>query len=154
MSNDELKEKILAALPKAEFAEGGQWLTLLVPKERIHTFCKTLKETPGLEFDFLFCQTGVDYPDKFAVIYHLESIEFRNVIVLKAFIPNKENPEIETVSDIYQTAEYHEREIFDFFGIHFKNHPDLRRIFLDEISDQIGHPFRKDYVDEVNIIER
>lgn len=154
MSNEALKEKILTALPKAEFAEGGQWLTILAPKEKIHSFCKTLKESPELGFDYLFCETGVDYPDKFAVIYHLESTVSHEVIVLKAFIPNKENPEIETVSDIYRTAEFHEREIYDFFGINFKNHPDMRRIFLDEISDMIGHPFRKDYVDEVNIIER
>ncbi|MHC1706048.1 MAG: NADH-quinone oxidoreductase subunit C [Bacteroidales bacterium] len=154
MSREELKEKILSVLPKAEFAEGGQWLTILTPKEKINSFCKILKETPGLGFDYLFCQTGLDFPDKFAVVYHLESTETRLEIVLKAFIPNKENPEIETVADIFKTAEFHEREIYDFFGIHFKNHPDMRRIFLDEISDQIGHPFRKDYVDEVNIIER
>ncbi len=154
MNNEVLKEKILAVLPKAEFAPAGQWLTITLPKERIRSYCQTLKDSPELRFDFLFCQTGLDLADQFQVIYHLESTEFRYVIVLKASIPNKENPEIDTVSDIYRTAEFHEREIYDFFGIHFKQHPDLRRIFLDEISDMIGHPFRKDYKDEVNIIER
>lgn len=154
MSNEELKEKILAVLSKAEFAEAGQWLTIMAPKEKINAFCKTLKETPGLEFDYLFNVTGVDFPDKFRVVYHLESTVSHCVVVIKADIPNKENPEIGTVSDLYHTADLHEREIFDFFGINFKNHPDMRRIFLDEISDQIGHPFRKDYSDPVNIIER
>jgi NADH-quinone oxidoreductase subunit C len=154
MSNDELKEKILAVLPKAEFAEGGKMLTIITPKEKIHSLCKTLKEAPGLMFDYLFNVTGVDYADKFAVVYHMESSEFHHVVVIKALIPNKENPELETVSDLFQTANFHEREVYDFFGINFKNHPDMRRIFLDEISDTIGHPLRKDYIDEVNIIER
>ncbi len=154
MNKEELKEKVLAALPKAEFAEGGNWLTLNVPKEKIKSFCQTLKETPGLEFDFLFCQSGADFPDHLMVIYHLESSKTHDIVVLKAAIPNKDNPEIETVSEVFRTAEFHEREIYDFFGIEFKHHPDMRRVFLDEISDRIGHPFRKDYTDEVNIIER
>lgn len=154
MNNESLKEKIQALLPAATFTEGRQWLSIVVPKEKIHSFLSSLKSDPDLSFDYLFCQTGVDYADKMAVVYHLESSTHRHVIEVTAFIPNREEPEIRTVSDIFLTANFHEREIYDFFGIVFKNHPDMRRIFLDEISDSIGHPFRKDYKDEVNIIER
>ena len=154
MSKEELKENILKLLPTAEFAEGGKWLTVVIPKEKAQGLLKSLKESPELAFDYLFNQTGVDYSDKMAVFYHLESSIHRHVIAVKAIIPNREEPEIHTVSHLFETANFHEREIYDFFGIHFKNHPDMRRIFLDEISDNIGHPFRKDYKDDVNIIDR
>jgi NADH-quinone oxidoreductase subunit C len=154
MNNEELKEKILVLVPKAEFKEGSRYLTAIVPKEKIHSLCKSLKEGEDTAFDYLFCLTAIDYPDRMTVVYHMESTIHRHCLVLKADIPNRENPVIETVSDIWITADYHEREAYDFFGIEFKNHPDLRRLFLDEISDNIGHPMRKDYVDEINIIER
>ncbi len=73
-------------------------------------------------------------------------------MVLKSSIADRNNPEIDSVFDIWVGAEYHEREIFDLFGIHFKNHPDLRKIFLD--NDWVGFPLRKDYIDEINIVER
>jgi NADH:ubiquinone oxidoreductase subunit C len=70
---------------------------------------------------------------------------------LKTKIANRETPVIESVYDIWKAAEYHEREIYDLLGIKFRNHPDLRRFFLDE---SWGYPLRKDFVDEVNIIEK
>jgi NADH-quinone oxidoreductase subunit C len=154
MSNEELKQKILTLVPKAEFVEGTGYLTVVVPKEKIRSLGKSLKEDPEMAFDYLFNLTGVDYSDRMCVVYHLESSVFHHCLVIKANIPNREKPEIDTVSDLWWTANTHEREAFDFFGINFKNHPDMRRLFLDEISDNIGHPFRKDYVDEINIIER
>jgi NADH:ubiquinone oxidoreductase subunit C len=154
MNNEELKQFVTNIVPKAEFAEGGQYLTVTLPKENIKKLAKALFETAETAFDYLFNLTGVDYGDKMCVFYHLESTRFHHCIVLKAFIPDREEPSIDTVSDIWQTANFHEREAYDFFGITFKNHPDLRRIFLDEIAPDIGHPFRKDYVDEINIIER
>jgi NADH:ubiquinone oxidoreductase subunit C len=156
MNHEELKSKILALASDTEFAEGGQYLTASVPYRKINAICKALKEGADTAFDYLFNLIGVDYleQNQMAVIYHLESTTHRHIVVLKAIIPTRENPEIETVSNIWKGADFYEREVYDFFGIVFKNHPDLRRIFLDEISDAIGHPFRKDYVDEVNIIER
>jgi NADH:ubiquinone oxidoreductase subunit C len=74
------------------------------------------------------------------------------VVVLKVKTPNRENPVLDTVSDIWKTADFLEREVYDLLGINFKNHPDMRRIFLEENFP--GHPLRKDFVDEVNIIER
>jgi NADH:ubiquinone oxidoreductase subunit C len=72
------------------------------------------------------------------------------MVVIKAKINSRENPEIDTVCDLYRTAEFHEREIFDLYGIVFKNHPDLRRLLLTD--DWVGYPMRKDYVDPVNMI--
>ena len=85
------------------------------------------------------------------VVYHFNSTQLKHNVVIKAKINSREKPEIETISDIWRTAEFHEREVYDLFGIVFKNHPDLRRIFLED--DWEGYPLRKDYVDEVNIVE-
>jgi NADH:ubiquinone oxidoreductase subunit C len=70
---------------------------------------------------------------------------------LIVLIANRETPQVDSVYNIWKAAEYHEREIFDLLGITFRNHPDLRRFFLDE---SWGYPLRKDFVDEVNIIEK
>lgn len=154
MSNEELKQFVLNVVPKAEFAEGGEYLTVILPKENIKKLCKTLFESPETAFDFLFNLSGIDYADHLSVIYHLESTSLNHCIVLKVNIPDRVDPSVETVTDIWLGANFHEREVFDFFGIKFKNHPDLRRILLDEIAPDIGYPLRKDYVDEINIIER
>lgn len=69
---------------------------------------------------------------------------------MKAKLENRENPEIESLSGIWKTADFHEREVFDLFGINFLHHPDLRRIFMDD--NWKGFPLRKDYMDE-NMIE-
>ena len=110
-----------------------------------------LRTSEDTQFDFLFCLTTVDWLEYMTVVYHLRSTTLNHQIVLKVKIENREKPEIDTVSDIWRTAEFHEREVFDLFGIVFRNHPDLRRIFLDD--DWVGYPLRKDYVDEVNIVE-
>ena len=85
------------------------------------------------------------------VVYHLSSIKHGHEIVLKVKTDDRENPAVDTISDLYKSADFHEREVYDMFGIRFNNHPDMRRIFLDE--NWKGFPCRKDYVDEINIIE-
>ena len=99
----------------------------------------------------MFCQTGIDFPLHMEVLYHLRSTTLNHEVVVKAKIETRETPSIDSVYDLYKTAEYHEREIFDLFGVQFINHPDLRRILLDD--DWEGYPLRKDYKDEVNIVE-
>ncbi len=154
MSNEELKQFILTIVPKAEFTESKELLTVSIPKENLKKLVKALKDSAETTFDYLFNLTGVDYADHMTVVYHLESTRYHHCVVIKAQIPGRDDVSIETISDIYKTADFHEREVYDFFGITFKNHPDMRRIFLDEIAPDIGHPLRKDYVDEINIIER
>jgi NADH-quinone oxidoreductase subunit C len=107
--------------------------------------CRVLYENEETFFDMLSCITGIDNgPDKgtIEVAYNLYSIPFDVHIMLKVSLP-RINPELDSVSAIWKTANWHERELFDMFGIHIRNHPDLRRILLP--ADWEGHPLRKDY---------
>ncbi len=152
MNNDELKTRISELSESAEFIEEGtEFLNVIVPSEKLHAIAESLKYSDDSKFDYLFCLSGVDWITHLMVVYHLTSSVFNHIVVLKVKLSDRENPEVETVSDIWKTAEFHEREVYDLFGVKFKNHPDLRRILLDE--DWKGYPLRKDYVDEVNIVE-
>jgi NADH/F420H2 dehydrogenase subunit C len=151
MDNDSLKARILEIVPDAQPEENKQYLTLAVPAARLYDLALKLRDNPELAFDYLFCLSGVDYGKQLAVVYHLSSTQHKHALVLKVKTDDRENPGFDTVSDIWRTADFHERETFDMFGIRFNRHPDLRRIFLDE--DWKGYPLRKDYVDEVNIVE-
>lgn len=153
MTNEEIQEWVKDWVPGLEFEEeGSQFLNILVPRSEMHTFIQRLKEDESTGFDFLFCLTGVDYPEYLTVVYHLESTRFRHMVVVKCNTENRENAVLDTVSDIFPTADFHEREVYDLLGITFTNHPNMKRIFLED--DWEGHPLRKDYVDEVNIVER
>ncbi len=151
MTNDELILVLTEKFPEATVAKGNQYVEMTVTAESIHETAKLLKETEEISFDYLFCLTGVDYPGNMGIIYHLESVKHRHVMVLKVRTADRVNPAIDTVSDVWITAKYHEREAYDLLGIHFNNHTDLRRLFLE---DGWGFPLRKDYVDEVRIVER
>jgi NADH-quinone oxidoreductase subunit C len=124
--------------------------------------CRYLRDEGDLAFNMLHCITAVDYfePDEkkaaqvewqphLELIYHLSSITHRHRLVLKVRLPRwrddkpGELPEMRTVSDIWSTADWHEREVFDLMGVLFVGHPDLRRILCPE--DWEGHPLRKDY---------
>jgi NADH/F420H2 dehydrogenase subunit C len=117
----------------------------------MHALAFQLKKAPDMAFDYLFCVSGVDMVKYLEVVYHLESTIHKHQVVLKVRTSDRENGAVDTVCDIWRTAEFHEREVYDLLGIRFNNHPDLRRLFLDE--NWVGHPLRKDYVDEVNILE-
>jgi len=151
MDNTTLKEKILSMVPGAEFQENKQYITFVVPADKMHDFAVKLKGEQEFSFDYLFCLTGTDMPKYLEVIYHLESTLHRHELVLKVRTADRENPVVDTVCDVWRTAEFLEREVYDLLGVRFNNHPDLRRIFLDE--EWKGYPLRKDYVDEVNIVE-
>jgi NADH-quinone oxidoreductase subunit C len=104
-----------------------------------------LKEDTDLQFNYLMCLSGVDYGagKPLGVVYHLQSMTLLHQIVLKVELP-RESPSVPSVALIWRTADWHEREAYDLFGIRFEGHPDLRRIFLPD--DWEGHPLRKDYV--------
>ncbi len=152
MDNDALQRFISERLAEAELQQGPQFLTVTVPAEKAHSLLKELRYNPNTWFDFLFCLTGIDYPpDHMMVAYHLRSTRWGHHLVVKSRIPTRENPETDTVCNLWPTAEFHEREAYDLLGITFRNHPDLRRLLLTD--DWIGHPLRKDYYDPVNMIE-
>lgn len=152
MEKEQLKEIILSFIPDAEVVNDKQFLNVSVNNDQIHKLAEFLKNTSETYFDYLFCESAVDFNDHFMMVYHLDSTKFRHQLVIKTKITDRENPVVDSVCDIWIGAEYHEREIFDLFGIKFNNHPDLRKIFLD--NDWVGFPLRKDYVDTVNIVER
>jgi NADH/F420H2 dehydrogenase subunit C len=151
MDNAQLKELVTGMVPDAIFEESKQFLTVNVAPDQLHQFMKSLKERPDTNFDYLFCITGVDIQEKLQVVYHLESTTLGHQVVLKTATGDRENPELDSIVDIFRGADLHENEIFDLFGIVFKGHPNLRRMFMPE--DWKGYPLRKDYVDEVNIID-
>lgn len=127
---------------------------LQVPSELLFDICLFLQKDEQLYFDFLSCLTGIDNgPEKgtMELIYHLTSIPFQTTVILKVIIPRKDIshlPSVPSVSTIWQTANWHERETFDLLGIYFENHPDLRRILLPK--DWNGHPLRKDYQEQIS----
>ena len=151
MDNAALKERILGLVPDAEFQENKQFLTFIIPPAKMHELAVTLKTDSTLAFDYLFCLSGVDMVNYLEVVYHLESTAHQHQVVLKVRTEDRLNGSVDSVCDIWRTAEFLEREVYDLLGIRFNNHPDLRRFFLEE--GWIGHPLRKDYVDEVNIVE-
>jgi NADH-quinone oxidoreductase subunit C len=102
-----------------------------------------LRDHPSLQFDYMMCLSGVDYNDgRLGIVYHLFSMVHRHKIVLKAFC-TKENPHVQSVSSVWGTANWHEREVFDMYGVVIDEHPDLRRLLMP--NDWEGHPLRKDY---------
>lgn len=154
MDNESLKTKIAQWEPEAEFEETGtqkvQLLNAIITPDKLLDLANKLRNEEDMNFNFMYCLTCVDFPEHFMMVYHLRSTELQHEMVLKVKIENKEKPEVETLCNIWRTAEYHEREVYDLFGVVFKNHPDLRRLLLTD--DWEGHPLRKDYVDPVNMI--
>jgi NADH:ubiquinone oxidoreductase subunit C len=147
---EDIKTKFTELLPTISYEEGGEWLNAYVPPEELKSFVHKLRFNPGLDFDFLFCLTCVDWKTHFSMVYHFTSTIHRHNVVIKAKL-NSDNPEIETVSDIWRTAEMLEREVYDLFGVKFLNHPDLRRLIMPD--DWKGWPLRKSYEDPVNMIK-
>jgi NADH-quinone oxidoreductase subunit C len=139
---------------------GDPWIE--VSPDALTDVCRSLRDEPSLAFNLLNCISGVDYyvtikkkgskaefEPHLEVLYHLSSLKHKHRLVLKVKLPRWKDdtegqpPELATVSDIWSTADWHEREVFDLVGVQFTGHPDLRRILCPE--DWAGHPLRKDY---------
>jgi len=118
--------------------------SLLVKGEALLEIAAYLKNTSGLDFDYLTAVSGVDYFDCFEVVYHLTSIKHNHSLVLKTRCYDRENPVLPSVVGLWRTADFQEREIYDLLGISFEGHPNLKRIALWEGFE--GHPLRKDFL--------
>ncbi|MEI8225195.1 MAG: NADH-quinone oxidoreductase subunit C [Bacteroidota bacterium] len=151
MDTIQLGEFIKSLNPDLEIKEGKQYTEVTVPPQTLYWLAKQLREREEAQFDYLFCLSGVDYGQDLGVVYHLRSTIFDHVVVLKTRTSDRVHPQLDSVSDIWKTADFHEREVFDLLGIRFTNHPDLRRLFLD---NSWGFPLRKDYVDDINIVTK
>ncbi len=129
-----------------EVVEAFGEVTIIVPREKLTDMCRFLKTAPGLEFNFLSDLCGADRgPEeepRFEVNYHLFSTTKHHRLRLKVVL-NDNDTHVPTVTDVWRTANWHERETFDLFGIIFDGHPDLRRILLPD--DWQGHALRKDF---------
>jgi NADH-quinone oxidoreductase subunit C len=151
MTNEEIKIKITALLPAAVFEEGGEWINIAIDAGDWKPAAMQLRYTAELGFDFLFCVTGIDWKTHLTMVYHLTSTKFRHNLVIKIKL-DRANPRIETVADIWRTAEFNEREAYEMFGVQFLNHPDLRLLILPD-GWEGRNPMRKDFEDPVNMIK-
>lgn len=157
---ERLKEELREGVLQFDVECADPWVE--IDKDRLRDACRFLRDAEELQFDYLHCITGVDYlePDPkkakkidwephFELLYHLSSLRRRHRIALRIVMPRWQNdeqgrlPEVASVSDLWRTADWHEREVYDLCGVSFANHPDFRRILCPE--DWEGHPLRKDY---------
>ncbi|MEP7107299.1 MAG: NADH-quinone oxidoreductase subunit C [Ferruginibacter sp.] len=150
MTNEALKTKITELLPTATFDESGQWLTINVEPDNWRVLGGKLRNDVSLFFDYLFCLTCIDWKTHLTMVYHLDSTKFRHNIVVKSKL-DAANPSIDTVSDIWRTADFHEREVYEMFGVNFRGHPDLRLLILPD-GWEGKKPMLKDFEDPVNMI--
>ena len=147
MNNEEVKIFITSIQPDTQFEETGEFLNVETSEPGFKSLITSLRRQG---FDYLFCVTCVDWKTHLTMVYFLSSTSDRNTIVVKVKL-DRTNPAIETVSDIWRTAELQEREVFELFGVNFINHPDLRKLILTD--DFVGYPLRKDFEDPVNMIK-
>jgi NADH-quinone oxidoreductase subunit C len=139
--HDALKTKLSDAIVEAKLDTLQPWIKIVPNRTRAVSLF--LRDDPSLQFDFMMCLSGVDYNDgNLGVVYHLFSMVHKHKIVIKTICP-KDNPHVQSVSDVWGTANWHERETYDMFGIIFDGHPDLRRILCPD--DYPGFPLRKDF---------
>lgn len=144
-----VQEHIARLFPEATFEE-GEWLLVNIPDAKWHTLAKTLKEDPELDFDYLVALVGMDWTETLGVMYYFTSTRLGHHVSVRVATDNREKPMLHSISDLWHVANLYEREVYDYFGIIFINHPDMRRLFLR--NDWVGYPLRKDYDDspEVN----
>ena len=147
LTKETLLEKISARFGEAISLDTASLdlTAVIVDSGKAHELLKYLRDE--LSFNFLTDVCGSHYPDnaanaQFAVIYHVHNWVDRIRIRIKCFLP-AENPAIDSVTDLYLSSNWQERETYDFYGIEFRNHPDLRRILnMDEMD---SFPMRKEY---------
>jgi NADH:ubiquinone oxidoreductase subunit C len=150
MTREELQQNIATRFPEFTFEEGGQFLNVQIQPEHWKSFALFLRDMPDMAFDFLFCLTCVDWKTHLTMVYHFRSYTHNHELVVKCNL-DRSTPEIETAALTWRTAEFHEREVFELFGVNFLNHPDLRKLLLPD--DWVGFPLRKDYDDPINMIK-
>jgi NADH-quinone oxidoreductase subunit C len=157
---DRLKKQFGDKITGANLEALDPWIE--VSPDGLVGVCTYLRDQPDLRFNYLNCITAVDYfepdPKKAAkvswqphleLVYHLWSVPNKVSLVVKVMLPRWRNdvpgeiPEVHTVSNVWRTADWHEREVYDLSGVRFVGHPNLRRILCPE--DWVGYPLRKDY---------
>jgi len=141
LSGQEIADKLDEQFP-GSIVESSQD-SLVVNSEFLLKVATFLKDTPGLDFNYLAAITAVDYYDYFEVVYRLTSMEHNHSLVVKTRCYERVNPALPSVVSLWRGADFQEREIYDLMGISFDGHPNLKRLFLWQGFK--GHPLRKDY---------
>ena len=139
---DRIRERFADQIVETGFFAGE--VTVKLKHERAEEIWRFLRDDPDLRFDYLSNLTAVHWPERpkpLEVVYHLYSVPKRQRINLKLDVGEGEQPP--TACRVWPTANWHEREVFDLFGIRFHGHPDMTRILMTD--DWVGHPLRKDY---------
>ena len=137
----EIVSKLEAALPGSTVESSGY--TVVIKDEFVLKAANFLKNTAGLDLNYLNYLTATDYTTYFELVYDLVSLKHNHKMILKTRLTNREKPELASVVSIWKGADFQEREIYDLFGISFTGHPNLKRIFLWEGFQ--GYPLRKDF---------
>lgn len=139
---EETGKKLQEVFPGSVVSTGKA--DIVVEANRLLEIAGYLKNTAGLEFDYLTFVTAVDFLEYMETVYRLVSLKNNLSLVLKTRCYNREDPVVPSVVSVWRAAYYQEREIFDLFGIKFDGHPDMRRLLLWE--GFVGHPLRRDYL--------
>jgi len=149
MTFEEIQQRLAAKFGEriGALAPANKDASLLVQAADILEICRFAKDDEALVFDCLMNLSTVDWPKKnqIEVVYHLWSYRRRHGFVLKVAL-DRAKPEIASVTSVWKSADWLEREQFDLMGVQFTGHPDLRRIMLPD--DWVGHPLRKDYAEQ------
>lgn len=119
---------------------------VIIKLSKFPEFMQLIRDDKDFKFDILLDHTAVDYINEnvFHLVYHLYSSSYNHQVIILVEVP-RDKPVVSTLCSIWRIAEWQEREVFDLFGILYNNHPDLRRIFLED--DWVGFPLRKNYKD-------
>jgi len=142
LNGEDTGKKIAEAIPGSVVS--GDKNSLIVESKSLLQVAEYLKNTPGMEFDYLTVVTAVDFMEYFEVVYRLVSMKNNQSLMLKTRVFDRVNPTIPSVTGLWRAAYYQEREIFDLFGIKFEGHPYLKRLLLWEGFE--GYPLRRDYL--------
>ncbi|HNP24934.1 MAG TPA: NADH-quinone oxidoreductase subunit C [Panacibacter sp.] len=151
MTKEALKIQLAELFPAAAFDESGEWLNMTVAATDFAATAKQLRYEAALHFDYMFCLTCVDWKTNLTMVYHLTSTTHRQPVVVKVQL-DRNKPEVASIAHIWRTAEFHEREVYEMYGVNFLNHPDLRLLILPD-GWEGKNPMRKDFEDPVNMIK-
>ena len=142
LNGEEIAKRITEVF--GDSGAAGDEVTVVVNSDSLYQVAEFLKNTSGLDFDYLNDLTAVDYLDYFEIVYHLSSLKHNHSLVLKTTCYDREKPAVTSVVGLWRAADFQEREIYDLMGITFEGHPNLKRLFLWEGFE--GHPLRRDYL--------
>lgn len=148
MDRDQLTELVCQIDPSVKPLEAKTNVAaVVVPVAKMHDVMARLQRDRELQFGMLLDHAAIDWVDdgRFELVYHLYSFRNKAYLSVSVNVP-RDNPTLPTVCDLWPLAEWQEREVYDLFGILYDDHPDLRRLFLED--DWVGFPLRKDYEDD------